>query len=68
MHDPGRVRRRHSRGHLVGDIKHSSELHPCAARQRHAKRLTVDELGGNEMRRARLSDLINGEDVRVIKG
>ena len=62
-----RDRCRERAGHLNRYIESLAQCETCS---RHvlAKRLTFHILGGHEVQRANLSDLVNSKDIRMIKG
>src|SRR5262249_19924375 len=66
MDDPGGMSRRERPGDLHGDVERWGQFHP-AVRQLLAERLTVNELGGDEMCLADFPDVVNREDVRMIE-
>jgi hypothetical protein len=66
MNDPGLVRRRERRSDLDGDVERGDHRH-LPVGQNLTQRQPFDEFGGDEMRRAVIADLVNGDDVRVVK-
>src|SRR5262252_921001 len=66
MDDPGLVRRRERRGDLDGDVERGYHRH-LPVGQNFSQRQPFDEFGGDEMRRAVIADLVNGDDVRVVE-
>src|SRR5438094_705976 len=66
MDDPRFVRRSEGRSDLSGDVKHFIELR-AFARHVVAQGLAVNKLGSDEVEGIRLPDLVDSDDVWVIK-
>src|SRR5215471_13815710 len=66
MDDSGLVRRREGRSDLNGDVERGYHRH-LPFDQNLSQRQPLDEFGGDEMRRAVIADLVNGDDVRVVE-
>ena len=53
---------------MHGDLQRLAGVHRRGALQRHAQRLAIDVLGGDEVTAVGLADFVNGQDVGVIEG
>src|SRR5262249_46573201 len=66
MHNPRLVCGGQGARDLRGHVERRMQLDPRD--HHHPQRLSVNELGGDEMFPLKLTDFINGEDVRVVEG
>ena len=66
MHNSFRMGCRQRAGHLHSNFQRFIKCQPFI-REMRAQRHTLDKLLGNEMERAFVSDLMNGDDVGVVQ-
>src|SRR5438309_3851468 len=66
MRNPGLMRGHERRSHLHGDIEHFVYLH-MGFHHALAQGLALDELSGDKMARLDLSNLEDGQDVRMVQ-